>query len=322
MSNGSSLRIAIAIGLVGCGSSTPPVQGEPTAPAYEVEEGSRVLVVWDATARLWPATVLAVHPGVAFVRFEDGSEAYVGVGNIAGPAPETGGATTPPEGDTTVAADEPPPISGPLVFYDVRDRLVPARAIRCDDGVVVVFGDGQTAQVPFADVVTDPIASGDAVHARYQGGTTEYPGTIASVDGDVARVIYEDQDEETLALAYIASVLRPSSAGSTTGRVPPLCRELRGATVPWVLVRRGRMATVGPRQSCEQPSPAFRASLAPGMAVYATWSGTEYTATITSVGDGTVGIEWYDGSTAELPTSDLRRVLLADAALEPATCEE
>ena len=321
MSNRSSLRIALAIGLVGCGSSAPPVQGEPIAPAYEIEEGSRVLVVWDATARLWPATVLAVHPGVAFVRFEDGSEAYIGVGNIAGPAPEAGGATTSPEDDTTVADPDPPPISGPLVLYDVRDRLVPARAIRCNDGVVVVFGDGQTAQVPFADVVTDPIASGDAVHARYQGGTTEYPGTIALVDGDVARVIYEDQSEETLALAYIASVLRPSRTASTTGRLP-LCRELRGTAVPWVLVRRGRMATIGARESCEQPSPAFRATLAPGMAAYATWSGTEYAATITSVGDGTVEVEWYDGTTAELPTSDLRRVVLEDAALEPATCEE
>ena len=331
----------------GCGASSP-AGGTTAVDVDAVTEGVRVLVSWDATAALWPATVLERSGDVARVRFDaDGSEHWVHVSRIGAvpgegvlpppAAPDAGGATH----DHVVQDTSPPIDPASVVLYGIREMLSPARAIRCDDGVTVVFPGGEVATVPFTHVVAQPVAVGDAVMAHYQGGAATYAAVVAGTDGELIRLRYdEDASEEVLPLQHIDSVLRDRAAPATTGRVPAFCRELRGENAPWLLVRRGRLAEVGALVACDGAEAQIRSQegaaqtvaladlrrvyVAPEQRVWAAWSGGGvYAATVVGIDGAEIGLRWDDGSTEQTTVAALARVIVpADFSGEPPTCPE
>jgi hypothetical protein len=88
---------------------------------------------------------------------------------------------------------------GDRVFACWFDLCWYSGSILAVDGaqVSVVFDHGGHAVMPPEKVHSLQLAEGDRVNGRWKAGQEFFPGVVASLDGEIVNVLYDDGDQET-----------------------------------------------------------------------------------------------------------------------------
>lgn len=298
--------------------------------------GDPVVVRWDATTAAWEAEVIERHDRLLRLRFSDASVHLVSLGSVlavlAGPLSSGAVVADDGGGHGDVPADTgPPPDPARHVMWPGLVDWVPARAVRCDDGVTVLLNDGTTATVPEADVSAAALEPGGRVAVRYQGGALSYLATVLEASPEGANVRYDDGTEEVIGLDLVTHVILPEDARAAQPR-GTLCRRLTARQVPRVVVRRARVWRAGTLEGCgddgmarvtDRTGETFerrltelrRVAVAPGHGVLVPWGTEQYLATVQTVTGAELAIRYEDGEEATVTTGDVRMVLVPIADL-------
>jgi hypothetical protein len=312
-----------------------------------LEVGMHVVTRWNDTVTLYRGDVVGRYGDLVEVLYTDGSRALVALPSVLAVSDEgtaAQAATNPTEVEpTTPEAPHP----SRLVVVGTSDVWAAGRAMRCDDGVVVLFPDGTTRAVPEADVRDVSMAVGARVAARYNDAQLSYLGTVRELRDGRALVIYEDDGSEEWVrpdqLTYLlgepaaASPSRPSPASRTGG----ICRGLRHADVPTVFVRIARAERVAVVARCTGeddaqvvltdhgggertvPRESVRAlAVATGDRVLVPWGESHFFALVTRLDEATMHVRYEDGSEEDKPIGVTMMRLVAPDAPEggPAPC--
>jgi hypothetical protein len=322
------------------------VASADVAPAA-LAPGVYVATRWSEAPTLWTGEVVAVNGALVEVRYTDGSVHLVSAASIVAVsdtaiAPAT--TATDPGGGREPEQATPPIELARRVIAERLDVYVPGHAVRCDDGVVVLLSNGETARVPEADVRTADVLEGSRVAVRYQGGALSYMATPSSLENGRIDVRYDDGSEESgVSLDLVTYVLHAPEAARPSRADAPLCRRLRGAEAPVVFVRRGSAERVATLAECVEGGRADvtsadgstqrvelaslrRLSVQSGDTIYLPWGGaSSYFATVVSRTGDQMLIRYEDGSEEERPVTDVQIRFVpggAAASSEPPACNE